>query len=92
MRHLGGIASIEVALVAGRVVRATLGRLLIPPGGTGARLAPRGGRTPARAVAVTTVAPAAQEEHLAAPSTDHETKRLHGSGCDRQKFGGSPSP
>jgi hypothetical protein len=92
MRHLRGLASIEVALMASRVVRTPLVRLLVSPAGSNAGLAPRADSARPRAVAVAAVALTAQEEYLATPTTRHEAKRLHGSGCDRQKFGGSPSP
>jgi hypothetical protein len=72
MRHLRGLALIEVALLPGRMVGPTgFGPLvaaprrthLFDPGHRGAVLA---------AVAITVVAVGAQEEHPAAPATGHE--------------------
>jgi hypothetical protein len=92
MRHLRGLPAIEVALVPSGVVGPASRRLLISPTGSRARLAARDRGARPRAVTVSPVAPAAKEEHLAAPTTAHEAKRLQGSGCDRQKFGSRSAP
>jgi hypothetical protein len=77
MRHLRGLASIEVALLAGRVVGAALVGPLIPAARGPARLASPEGGAPARAVAMAVVAPAAEEEHLPAPRAGHKPERVH---------------
>ena len=72
MRHLRGLALIEVALLPGRMIGPTgLGLLvaaprcthLFDPGHLGAVVA---------AIAIAIVAVGAQEEHPAAPATSHE--------------------
>lgn len=72
MRHLRGLALIEVVLLPGRMIGPTgLGLLvaaprrthLFDPGHLGAVVA---------AVAIAIVAVGAQEEHPAAPATSHE--------------------
>jgi hypothetical protein len=77
MRHLLGFAPIEVALLARCVVSPAGRGLLIPPtGGEDAVLAPNGAAR-VTAVDVSVVAPAAEEEHLAAATTANEAQRVH---------------
>jgi len=72
MRHLGGLALIEVPLLPRGVVGpAGLGPLIRPARGAQGVPTSRLGAFIA-AVPVTAVAPAAQIEHLQAPGTAHE--------------------
>jgi len=72
MRHLRGLASIEVPLVS-RGVHGPAGLgALIAAACRAERLAARHLGAHPRAVPVPVVAPATQEEHLAAPGTCHK--------------------
>jgi len=81
MRHLGGLASIEVRLLPRRVVGLARGRLLIAPPRAAHRLASRQHGTQVAAVRVDVVAPPAQEEHLV--TTAAATKRSESTALDR---------
>jgi hypothetical protein len=90
MRHEAGRAPVAELLLASRVIALTLAACLVSRARGTQRVTPRQLGAGGLAVPIATVAARAQEEHLAAPTTRDEAKRLHRSGCDRQKFGGSP--
>ncbi len=77
MRHI--LAAAPIARLAGRVVDSTTPAPLIPPPGRVEGHAPRLLGTGPRAVAISPIADAAQEEHLPTVATgaDHKTERVH---------------
>lgn len=72
MRHLSGLAPIEVALLPRRMVSLTRIRLLVAAARSPDRVAPPQLGAAVRAVHVTVVAPPAQEEHLPTATADDE--------------------
>lgn len=77
MRHLRDLASIEVSLLPGRMMRPTFLGPLVPPPSGAHRLTSAERRAAPGAVPIAVVAPPAQEKHLTAPRTCHNSKRLH---------------
>jgi hypothetical protein len=72
MRHEAGRAPIAQALLASRVIAPALAARLIPRGRGTQRGAPRQLRAGGPAIPIAAVAARAQEEHLAAPTTNDE--------------------
>jgi ABC-type spermidine/putrescine transport system permease subunit II len=72
MRHLRGLASIEVPLVSRRVVSAASLRALIATAGCADRFASSDLGAVFAAVPIAVVAPTAEEEHLPTPNAADE--------------------
>lgn len=72
MRHEAGRAPIAEALLARRVIQPASPARLVSRAGGPQGVTPRKLRAGGAAVAIAAVAARAQEEHLAAPTTNHE--------------------
>jgi hypothetical protein len=78
MRHLPGLASIEVTLLPGGVLGAASVAALVSPSRRTHRIAASSQRAQLAAVAVAVIAKPANEEDLAATRAADEAKRFHG--------------
>jgi hypothetical protein len=92
LRHLRGVAPVEVPLLARRVVGATGRGSLVPLAAGGHQSLSSAHGAPPPAVLVPVVAEAAQEEELPAAPAEDKAKRVHGSGRDRQELDADPKP
>jgi len=86
MRHLRGLASIEVCLLPRGVVDPACFGLLVAATRGANRLASRELGAAVAAVRVAVVAPPAEEEHLSTTAAADEAQGVHGSGRDRQEL------
>jgi len=95
MRHLLGLAPIEVRLLPCGMVSATHVGLLVATAGGTQRLASPEVAAHVAAVDVAIVAPSAQEEHLSTATATDEAKGVvgvHGSGRGRQELDANLEP